>query len=305
MKLSLLYFLFAGFSLKVQAYPEIIAWRATPIIAFENKTHAPLAKSYLLKSPFSVVTASEDELTLRFTDSSEVIIYPKSKLQIPEVAASLRALYELFLIDGEIRLKNSGPTTEGKPIQIQTVFFDLPQPKGVDAIIFLDMKVPSIEVRMIRGEWPLEFYAFEKKITLKAGEKVKFTGVLSPDGDAIKYDYLLANRKIPQGKLGAVEKFDFNQFIEKEKAIEKAISDRKKAGEQSKIDKIKKRKAYEASFLCHTPFGQKDQCAWWTEAKKCYRKRCNVGGEWGAVTERPTALEPKCAKEFTVSDCDY
>ena len=295
--------LFGG--LTAWTYPSIIAWKNKPTIAFENKTNAPLAKDYQIKSPFFVVTANEDELSLKMTTQSELIIYPKAKVQVPEVHNAAIAIYDIFILDGEVRVRHEGESAEQKRNQIRTVFFDLQQPKDADAVIELNMKEPSIEVRMIRGEWPLEFFAYEKKITLKAGEKVKFKGILTADGDGLKYDYLLNNKKVPQGKLGEVEKFEMSQFFEKEKKAEKSIADRKKEKQRIEAEKIRKQKAYEDSFLCKKPFGQKDQCAWWVENNKCYRKRCNVAGKWGDVTERPLNLEARCAKDFTVGECDY
>ncbi len=287
------------------AYPEVTGWKASPLVVFENKSSAPLSKGYLVKSPFFVVTANEDEINLKMTTQSELTVYPKSKVQIPEVFSAAIATYEIFLVDGEIRVRHEGESAHQKRSHIRNVFFDLEQPKNGDAIVSLNMKEPSVEVRVIRGEWPLEFYAFERKVTLKAGQKIKFTGVLALDGDGLKYDYLLENRKIPQGKLGEVEKFETGQFFEKEKAAEKAVLDKKHALIKAKEDKIKKQKAYENSFLCKKPFGQKDQCAWWTEAAKCFRKRCNVNGQWGDVTERPLELEKKCTKDFSIAECDY
>ena len=98
---------------------------------------------------------------------------------------------------------------------------------------------------------------------------------------------------------------DASQFFAKEKAIEKKIEEEKRAIKKNAEDKIKKRQAYEASFLCKKPFGQKDQCAWWITEQKCFRKRCNASGKWGDVTERPLNLEPRCAQEFNVGACDY
>ncbi|MBC7419403.1 MAG: hypothetical protein H7328_01630 [Bdellovibrio sp.] len=294
-----------GFTTTALAYPEITDWKSSPLIVFENKSSAPLRKNYLVKSPFFVVTANADEVSLQMTTQSELTVYPKSKVQIPEVHSAAIATYDIFLLNGEIRTRHSGESADQKRNQIKTVFFDLEQPKDADAMIYLDMKEPSVEVRMIRGEWLLEFFAYEKKQTLKAGEKIKFVGVFAADGNGLKYDYLLDNRKIPQGKLGAVQKFEIQQFFDKEKAIRQSILDKKNAFKKNEDDKIKKRKAYEDSFLCKKPFAQKDQCAWWIDGDKCFRKRCNVSGKWGDIVERPLNLEPKCTKDFNVADCDY
>lgn len=304
--MRLIYFLvLCALSLNAASYPQINSWKGKPTIAFENKSAAPLQKNYVIKSNFFVVTANADEVSLQMTTQSTLTVFEKSKVQVPEVFAPAIATYEIFLLDGEIRVQQKGDSVDQKLNQIRNVFFDLTQSKNADAIIILDMKEPSVEVQMVSGEWNLEFFDYEKKLTLKAGEKVKFLGLLAADGNGIKYDYLLGGRKVPQGKLGPVEKFEISQFHAKEKANEKRIQDQKNALKKIAAEKIRKKKAYEDSFLCKNPFGQKNQCAWWTESAKCYRKRCNVSGQWGDVTERPLTLESKCTPNFSVAECDY
>lgn len=304
--MRLVYFLFlCGLSLSAGAYPEMTSWKGKPSILFENKKTAPLQKNYVIKSNFFVVTANDDEVSLQMTTQSTLTVFEKSKVQVPEVFAPAIATYEIFLLAGEIRIQQKGESADQKLNQIRNVFFDLTQSKNADAIIILDMKEPSVEVQMVSGEWNLEFFAYEKKLTLKAGEKVKFSGLLAADGEGIKYDYLLGGRKVPQGQLGPVEKFEISQFYAKEKANEKRIQDQKNALKKIAEEKMRKRKAYEDSFLCKNPFGQENQCAWWVESDKCYRKRCNVSGQWGDVTERPLLLETKCTPDFSVAECDY
>lgn len=290
--------------MSLYGYPLIKSWKKNPTIAFDGKKTATLKKNEMLKSEFAVITANSEELNIQLNEISDLLIYEKTKIQVPYVFEDAETSHEIYLLDGQIRLKTKKIGAKQKKTQLKTVFFELFQPANSDVIVHVDMKVPSIEIKMIKGEWPLEFFSYEKKITLKAGQKVLFKGELSDSDKGIKYDYLLEGRKIPAGQLQKVEKFEISEFYEQEKAAEKAALNKKKIEEQKVAEKIRKQKEYEDSFLCKKPFGQKDQCAWWIEKEACFRKRCNVNGEWGDVIERP--FSDKCPKQdFFVGECDY
>ncbi|MEQ1723690.1 MAG: hypothetical protein ABL930_10980, partial [Pseudobdellovibrio sp.] len=109
----------------------------------------------------------------------------------------------------------------------------------------------------------------------------------------------------PKGKLFEVEKFDISGFLEVQKKAELKNESRKKAALALLAEKKRKQKAFEDSFLCKKPFGNKDQCVWWLEAGKCYRKRCNASGQWGDRTERPISSLIVCKIEPNVAECDY
>lgn len=293
------------FSLSVFAFPQVTAWVNSPIVVFENKKQAVLSKEMWLKSPFAVVTSKLDQFEFKLNTFDQVIVYPNSKAQILEFSNETGFVSEFYILGGEIRFasihrglgKNDGFVT------LKTPFFELPTSGIYDFVIKLDMREPSVEVKVISGVLPLEFFSFEKKVNLKAGEQVKFKGVLSEDGGGIKFDYLLNSRKIPKGTLSEVSIFETKEFLVSEKKLGQSELEKKKAIQLKKALSLKKRLAYEATFLCKKPFAQKDQCAWWLENAKCYRKRCNVSGQWGDLIERP--LNENCKKEFTVSECDY
>lgn len=293
------------FPLLSAAYPKITTWENKPIVVYENKQEAVLTKDKLLKLPFAVVTANGDELRLVVNTFDRVTVYPKSKIQILELTDSLGFVPELYLLDGKIRLASTYRGVEKQPdvMVLKTPFFDLKLDVVVDVVVELDMKTPAVEIKLLEGVLPLEFFAYEKKVSLKAGQSVRFAGELADDGKGIKYDYLLGGRKIPKGSLGEVAAFDVTSFKKQEQALAevkrvKAQQTKKKAEESRR-----KRKAFEATFLCKKPFGQKDECAWWAENGKCFRQRCNVNGQWGDITERP--MSSICGKNFYVTRCDY
>lgn len=286
------------------SFPKISGWTGRPVVIYENKKEAVLKKDGLLKLPFAVVTANGDEFDFSLNTFDRIHVYPKSKLQILEISDEAAFVPELYLLDGKLRVRPGyRGVEEAEVLVLKTPFFDLPLRATADFLVELDMKTPAVEVRVLEGVLPLEFFAFEKKLTLKAGESARFTGELAENGAGIRYDYLLNNRKVPKGRLSEVAKFDVTSF----KNAENALADKAREGERNRLRKAaaqkKKQKAFEASFLCKKPFGQKDDCAWWAENGKCFRQRCNVNGEWGEVTERPmTAI---CGKDYYITQCDY
>jgi hypothetical protein len=291
---------------RVQAYPRITNWRNEPLIVFEGDKHAVLKKDQELKSPFFALTSRLDEVTLSLNTGSSVEVAKNTKLQVFEVFEDLQQEHILFLFDGTIRLKNERSAhakKEIKPNRIRTPFFDLDQPMNADVIIYQNMKEPSVEIRMVRGEWNLEFFSYEKKLTLKSGQQVKFTGQLADEPDQIKYDYLLEDKKIPKGHLGDVQKFNLAQFIAEKKVADADLIKKEKLEKKKIQDALNKKKKHEASFLCKNPFANLNQCAWILEGDKCFRQRCNAGGTWGDKTERP--VTQACTKDFLVGSCDY
>lgn len=287
-------------AIQTQAYPRIQNWRNEPLFIFEGNKQAVVKKNQELKSPFFTLTSRLDEVTLALNLGNEIEISKNTKLQVFEVFEDVQQPHILLLFDGTIRLKSQNAK---KPNRIRTPFFDLDQPLDSDVIVQLNMKEPSVEIRMVKGEWNLEFFAFERKVQLKTGQQIKFTGQLADEPDQIKYDFLLDDKKVPKGKLGEIRKFDLVRFSA-EKKIADADLIKKEQQEKKKIkEAFAKKKKFESSFLCKNPFGNLNQCAWKIESDKCFRQRCNAGGEWGDKTER--SVNQACTKDFLVGTCDY
>ncbi len=288
-----------------QAYPSIVSWQNSPVIAFESKRQAELKENGLLKSPFAVVTGSHDEISLKLNGFDHISVYEKSKGQILEMSAEGLFVPEFYLIGGRLRVTSEfrGVDKADLNMTLKTPFLDLKLANESDFFIELNMKEAWIELRVLKGSLPLEFFSYEKKLTLLEGQSVRFQGELSDDKKGIKYDYLLNNRKSPRGQLLEAKPFDREKFLKDDDKVHQAENARKREIEKKRLDQIHKKKAYENSFLCKKPFGQKDQCAWWLEKGKCYRERCNVSGRWGDIIERPVTA--RCQPNFTVSICDY
>lgn len=294
-----------SFSRAVFAFPEILSWKNYPTVVFENKKNAVLQKNTFLKLPFAVVTSKNDQFEFKANSFDKILVYPDSKMQILEFANDGEFVPELYFVSGKIRF-NSGFRSVNKAdnsMVLKTPFFDLKLESPADFLVELDMINATVEVKMIKGRVPLEFFSYEKKLVLEAGQSVKFQGELSSDKSGVAYDYLLNKRKVPKGKLLDVQSFDQSLFIQQENEANLKEVQAKKEAEKKAIEKKRRLKALEDSYLCKKPFAQKDQCAWHLENAKCYRMRCNVSGQWGDRIERP--LGKNCKSAYFVSECDY
>lgn len=278
-------------------FPEILSWKNSPHIELEQKKIAQITKNHLLKNPFLVTTGIHDEVVLQFSEGEKVTVMPLSKISVPHVSPDTGRANEIEILDGQIRFQ-SGALTK-KRLRLKSVFFDLVIPPETDVLIAVDVSQPLAKFQMLQGEMTVLFFDFEKTQEIKSGESVAFSG--ERDGEGIKYDFLLNSRKSPHGVLHSVEKFDFSAYTEKEK-YERQVKENQ-ANQKIKDEKLslKKKKEYEQSFLCHQPYGQKNQCHWEKQSETCIRTRCNVSGEWGDETARPLTF---CITN-AVQACDY
>jgi hypothetical protein len=289
-----------------QAFPVLKEWQNNPILAFENKTQATLKKNLVVKSAFALATANRDQATLIFNKQEKLTVYEKSRAQVFDVNYETGAISELYFYSGKIRYRNNPKeaSDEWPTLTIKSSFFELKMPvQEVDFFVELDMKKPKVTLMVVKGKLDVEFFAYERKEKLTAGQQVTFVGELADDKQAVKYDYLLSNKKVPRGSLGAVKEFAHIQYLKAEELAKNVEIKRKKDLEFKSLEKIRKQKQFEDSFLCKKPFGLKDQCAWKFENGKCYRQRCNVSGQWGDIIERPVGSN--CKKDYVVDACDY
>lgn len=288
------------------AFPLLKDWQNTPVFAYENKTQATLKKNLLLKSAFALATANRDQASLVFNKQETVVVYEKSRLQVVDVNSETGSVSDLYFYSGKIRYKNNPKVAsdEWPTLNIKSPFFELKMPNHeVDFFVELDMKKPRVTLKIVRGHLDVEFFAYERKEKLSAGQQLSFTGELADDKQSIKYDFLLNNKKVPRGSLGDVKDFNHVQYLKAEERAQFAETKRKKDLEFKRLEKIRKQKEYEDSFLCKSPFGNKDQCSWKLQNGKCFRQRCNVSGQWGDVTERPIGYN--CKPDYVVDTCDY
>lgn len=293
------------------AYPQVISIKNKPKIEFEQQKININKKNDYLKSAFHLKTEARDEVEIQFPWQQKIYVYPQSQLEVPDVYEKDETFYQVVMKSGRVRVRTAAIESQALSLHLKTPFFDLALPAELDAVVEVDLVTPKVVVQVIRGVWSLEFFAYEKKVLLKAREQVTFKGELNEKKDDILYDVLLKNQKIPKGQLSTVEAFNAESFFKAENEHKQAEIEQVKKKNLVEAQKLKKQREYEAGFLCHHPFGQKEDCAWVLIKNNCLRTRCNINGEWGDSTERPRELFKKndlrCQKEnqFTVQKCDY
>lgn len=305
----------ADTALSAQAvtFPEILSWKKDPEVQFENKKIVALKKNSQLKNAFTITTRADEEITLTFSGGEQITVLAKSTVKVPLVSPDSGAINEFFITDGSVRYRAPENIDPRSRLRLKSAFFDLKIPALIDGMFGVNMSLPQAKIQIITGEMKAEFLDFEKKQLLGPGDSVTFNGEferenksakdVTNEGREIKYDYLLDGRKSPHGTLTDVQKFDFNVYVQSEK---NKLQDEKKELERLRaleILKYKKQKAFEDSFLCKKPFGQRDECYWIKKDATCFRYRCHVGGDWGDRTERP--VDAKCKAQAQVGKCDF
>lgn len=303
-------------------YPKIISWSGEPIVEYKkqdvskkaedkfSQAHTViLKKNYEFKSPFAVVTASKDFLKLGIGSASALEILPKSKMQMPYVHAPAEdedvklMTQHILLLDGHYRYKSEKKMDS--IVKIETAFFNLVMPQGLELIIDLDMKIPAVALTVIAGSLNVNYYDHESKVTLKPNQKVTFVGVKNSEG-VVLYDYLLDRRKAPKGKLGAVQKISTKEAY---KHLQEYLAAEEKRQKAEALEKNKKIKARNHVYICQQPQGKLNQCYWKMLDGICYRFRCNASGEWSDKTERSFSdllSNQQCrSNKGVATTCDY
>lgn len=313
-----LFLMVNGLNFKAQAYPVIESWLHQPQILLETQKKMDLQKNKEINLDFFVSTSQQEELTLKFTGpevpSTQLTVYANSQLQLEKISENKFSDFRINLMKGHIRFDSTtleaSTKNRNESLLINTVFFSLKSPKNADFIIELDMTVPKVNIKMIQGEWAIQFFEYEKRLTLKAGQQVEFVGIKSVhEGDQIQYDYLMDQKKVPKGQIKPILKFNQQHYIIQKKSEKDKIlkSDQQKKDLINK--KIKQKKLVEESYLCKKPFAHLNQCVWRIDKNQCFRLRCNVDGQWGDSTERPITStlcqKTKDASEDSVAECDY
>lgn len=217
--------------------------------------------------------------------------------------------YIIQLNHGQIYLKRiSNPT---KPIldqkielNLKSVFFDwkVSSEKNLDIMIELKTQDPRVSFCQREGDFEVSLFDHEKKINLKTLEGVEFQGV--NESSQVAFDILLNGRKIPKGHWQQVRKCNFEEIKQKEsdfikmEKLETEIHQKKNL--KMKLDKQKA----DSKYLCHSPYGQLNECAWVLKAGRCQKTRCNAEGKWTSSEMISIAEAPECKAKPFVSICD-
>lgn len=217
--------------------------------------------------------------------------------------------YTIQLNLGQIYLKRiSNPT---KPIldqkielNLKSVFFDwkVSSEKNLDIMIELKTQDPRVSFCQREGDFEVSLFDHEKKINLKTLEGVEFQGV--NESSQVAFDILLNGRKIPKGHWQQVRKCSFDDIQQKETDFVKMEQLEKEVLQKKALKMKQDKQAADSKYLCHSPYGQLNECAWVLKAGRCQKTRCNAEGKWTSSEMISIAEAPDCKAKPFVSICD-
>jgi hypothetical protein len=312
LRIGLLLSLMMSVAVAAPRYPRILEVQGQVQWTNKDGKQATLKNHQTLIEKASLQTGDKSDVLVELDADRKLRLYAGSRLEIPSISWETGDAPIVILKYGRFRWQE---TKRNYNIALQSDLFQFLSPVG-DFIFSYDAKNAVAEVMVVQGSMEFSAMNGEEVAPLKAGQKVKFQGVR--EGDEIVYDVLLQGKKIPRGKLGAVQSMtptDKKTYsAEKEK---KADDIRRKKAEAEKIAQAKPK---DSLAICSRPAARLNQCAWICEHNpskekkkcllekpevRCVRQRCNANGEWNDVTVMAADKGFLCAAEPTVKDCDY
>ncbi len=286
---------------QVSGTPVLKVKNLDQVIEYKNKQK--------IERDFELQTNSKSYLIMQLNGLFETIVLPDSDVQLEgkQDKSSFNA-EELNLKAGKIFLRTidvQNKKNDSDSINFKSDFFqfDLKSSAQIALLISIDKKTRQLSVCNQGDSFDLKLFDHEESHLLEKTQGIRFNGVLDEKG-SVKYDYLLKQRKIPQGKWLKVETCDLKEIEVIQKKINdqivSEIAESKKKELNKKADKIKN----DVRYLCHEPYGQLSDCAYQIKNDKCQRSRCNAEGKWAELTE-VSKSKNKCEKIVHISTCDY
>lgn len=298
-------------SSKALRYPFIKEVSGDVMLTLVNgEKRRAIAKEPLIEKA-TLQTAKDADVTVQLDEDRQFRVMPGSELLIPSISYESQQAPLLILKFGSIRWWTPYPYRAAYNVAISSDLFQFILPAG-EYSLAMDPNMGVATVKVFEGK--LEFSALnaEQSVVVNKGQKSGFQGVL--EEGAIAYDVLLKGKKIPRGKLLPLESIDPNEVREferiqkeKEAAVKKAAA--KVAAEKARL--------LAEGYICKSPMGKFNQCAWLSGAKSaakkgavagapCVRVRCNANGEWAEKTEVPAEkARILCKSPSAVGPCDY
>lgn len=289
----------------------------------------------VLKERVRIQTEAEGRVELQLTPAAKIILHEKSELLIPNIDEELQQIPLLDLKRGVVRWVSDENKISAKQesddedseasggISLVSQLTQLPLPQVGDVFFEFYPALGYFEVKVVRGEILFGAFNAEEQLLVKSGEKLKFIGEVM--NEEIQYDTLLKGRKIPRGKLGVVEKFNYENELKLQKEKEERAQAEKKKLAAKKHQQLAEQKKRTGEYICIIPRGKLNQCQWrcedeagklekkCNERSQCVRYRCNAGGEWAdrtVLTKKEICFQgiknPSEVSSYSlVQMCDY
>ena len=247
------------------------------------------------------------QISLEINDHASLQIFENSVVECPSIHWKNGVIQEIRIRSGRIRYN----CLRDCDLKISSALSETVLPVGEYVVVY-NQQIPEIELLVLSGEAVFRGLENETSVTLRAGEKAHFTGVISENA-LVGYDILLKGRKVAQGKLSQVHKLPDQEF----ENLKKSFSDKPVAKKTMSAQETKKAIAKKEGEICDKPAAKLNDCAWiceknprsakicdYQKGAQCLRMRCNANGEWADQTVLPTN-QAKCLSVTSVAPCDY
>jgi hypothetical protein len=268
--------------------------------AEESEVEKKLKAKAVLKDKALLRTGEKSELRVALSASNILNLGEKTEVEFPAIEWQDGNVAEIQLHRGTLRMICSNNCRQ----KLITPIYEGFAING-DFILTYDPSIPQVEMTVLQGEMPFRGLENESSLTLTAGHRAIFKGVLENGEPA--YDILLRGRKVAKGEMGVIQEISESEMADLRKQEEKRM----------KIVKLPPKSKRLPSQICDRPWGELNQCAWTCENNKkgakecllnqgavCIRQRCNANGQWSDRLELPAQNSP-CKSSTFVGACDY
>lgn len=285
-------FIFLSFLLNdvyaAKGYPKIKQVIGNVSLIDKSGVKKKLNLKTLLVEKAEFFTEKESYLTLELDPVRTLVIQENTHVKLPGISWDTGEVPFVILNKGEIRWKQSEDSNY--KIVISSALFEFIAPKG-DYYLKINPEAAYAEIRLVQGYFEFSALNGDEVASLQSRQKVSFQGVL--ENNEIAYDVLLKGKKVPRGKLSAVESFSkaeeayFNTEINKQKHLEQLEKQKK----QADLENLKKQ-----GFICLKPQGQLLNCYYKCKCSaplspdpmtansnasvSCVEYKCTASGEW-------------------------
>lgn len=281
-------------------------------ISTENK-QIKLLKKLEINQNFKIKTNENQFVKIKMNDAYILNIYNNTEVQVvSSLSTDNITMYSVQIKTGQVYIhtinseKNEVKAAKNDYLlQLESDFFDwqLSIDHKINLLINYDSAKAQIDFCNKADSFDIALFNHEKVQKLQALQSVAFQGIT--ENNKLAFDILLKGRKIPKGLWQEPKLCSFTKIEDLEKKLATSEIQNSKSAIAILRKKNELKKFNDAKYLCHNPYGQMNECSWVLSGQKCYRTRCDAGGQWSDRQQILTVTANGCSKSATVTKCDY